>query len=188
LNYKERIISWYNKTKEFEGDYFIQYYIEYLAFLCYIKILKFKYVQTDRKAIQKLKQNSEIKESYLERINNNKELKKDWNKIIERLDKEPLNNVFGYNEEIIKIKWWDCSDNNNPKIKDYEDDIVKDGKIHNLKDWINMVEFWYSIRCNLFHGVKDLQKERDEFLVKYGYKTLNELLKIFLDQINIKVK
>ena len=69
MNYKNRIISWHIKTKEFVGDYFLQYSIEYLAFLCYIKMLKFENVQHDRAAILRLKQNSEIKEKYLEKIN-----------------------------------------------------------------------------------------------------------------------
>ena len=47
-----------------------------------------------------------------------------------------------------------------------------------------MVELWYSTRCNLFHGTKSLEKARDKFLVKYGYKTLKELLEIFFNQIN----
>lgn len=41
-----------------------------------------------------------------------------------------------------------------------------------------MVEFWYSVRCNLFHGAKYLEKARDKFLVECGYKTLKELLKV----------
>ena len=46
------------------------------------------------------------------------------------------------------------------------------GVIHDLKDWENMVEFWYSIRNNLFHGAKNPQDERDQFLIENGYKTL----------------
>ena len=54
------------------------------------------------------------------------------------------------------------------------------GVIHSLKDWENIVEFWHSIRNNLFHGAKDPEKERDQFAVKYGYKTLKELIEMLL--------
>ena len=47
-------------------------------------------------------------------------------------------------------------------------------------DWENMVEFWYTIRNNLFHGSKKLDIERDEFLVEYGYKTLSSLMNCVL--------
>ena len=46
-----------------------------------------------------------------------------------------------------------------------------------------MVEFWYSVRCNLFHGAKYLEKARDKLLVECGYKTLKELLEIFINQL-----
>ena len=43
-----------------------------------------------------------------------------------------------------------------------------------------MVEFWYSIRNNLFHGTKDPEVERDRKLVEFGYKTLSSLMEIFV--------
>ncbi|HEX2792143.1 MAG TPA: hypothetical protein VHO23_00250, partial [Candidatus Paceibacterota bacterium] len=54
------------------------------------------------------------------------------------------------------------------------------GKIRNLEDWENMVEFWHSIRNNLFHGSKNPQDERDQLLIGNGYKTLNPLVELFL--------
>jgi len=48
----------------------------------------------------------------------------------------------------------------------------------------NMVEFWHSIRNNLFHGAKNPENERDQFAVKYGYRTLNELMEIMLNEEN----
>jgi hypothetical protein len=44
--------------------------------------------------------------------------------------------------------------------------------VRSLSDWGNMVEFWYSVRNNLFHGTKDPNIKRDCFLVEHAYRTL----------------
>ena len=49
-----------------------------------------------------------------------------------------------------------------------------------IDDWENMIEFWYIVRNNLFHGAKNIVEERDQFLVQYGYLTLRELMEILL--------
>ena len=55
------------------------------------------------------------------------------------------------------------------------------GKIRDLNDWENMVEFWHSIRNNLFHGSKNPQDDRDQLLIENGYKTLSPLVGILLE-------
>ena len=82
---------------------------------------------------------------------------------------------------IEEIKWWNCSYDNLEQMTDDEKNKLK-GVIHSLNDWENMVEFWYSIRNNLFHGSKNPENERDQFLAKYGFKTLKELMEIFINE------
>jgi hypothetical protein len=43
-----------------------------------------------------------------------------------------------------------------------------------------MIEFWRTVRDNLFHGSKDPESERDQLIVEHGYKTLRPLVEIFL--------
>lgn len=56
-----------------------------------------------------------------------------------------------------------------------EDERPK-GRVLSLDDWPNMVEFWYSVRNNLFHGGKEPNIERDVFLVEHAHFTLRQLM------------
>ena len=66
---------------------------------------------------------------------------------------------------IEEIRWWNCS-NNQLSSKTSNDEEKISGVIHGLDDWKNMVEFWYSIRNNLFHGGKNPQDNRDLLFVE----------------------
>jgi len=80
--------------------------------------------------------------------------------------------------QLKSIWYWSCSCKN---IEDRESHVCEEqGKIRNLEDWENMVEFWHSIRNNLFHGSKEPEDERDQLLVENGYKTLKALVEIFI--------
>ena len=57
------------------------------------------------------------------------------------------------------------------------DRTPKDGVLRSTDDWENIVEFWYGVRNNLFHGGKNPSIGRDIFLVKHAYETL----KTFMD-------
>lgn len=46
-----------------------------------------------------------------------------------------------------------------------------------------MVEFWYTVRNNLFHGGKNPQFQRDKLLVENSYKTLSPFVDILIEQI-----
>lgn len=166
-NYELRIRSWHLKAIN-EEDYFIKYIIEYLAFVVFIKLIPPRNENYDRNAIEALKRDQEVKTKYLQLIRDNKKLKGNWNKIKNELDIKPLKNIRGTYERYGKLKYWNSHGNGSNK-----------GKIVNLEDWDNMVEFWYIIRNNLFHGSKKLNVIRDEFLAKYGYKTLN----VFMDWV-----
>ena len=62
--------------------------------------------------------------------------------------------------------------------------------IKNDKDWNNIIEAVYTIRNNLFHGHKQYSRDRDEQLVKAGYKILyifnKWLIENLKEEYNIK--
>ena len=177
MDYKDLIKNWHNKASD--EDYFSKFVFEYLAFIAHLKTQLFRSNDTDRKAIQKLKQRLSIKNEYLKRIQAKSSLQRDWEKIKDELDRWSLGNLSRNLTNVEEFKWWNCSHNRIEEQTEEEKRKLK-GKIHSLEDWENMVEFWYSIRNNLFHGVKDPERDRDQFAVKYGYKTLKELMEMLL--------
>ncbi len=46
-----------------------------------------------------------------------------------------------------------------------------------------MVEFWYAVRNNLFHGGKNPTIKRDCFLVEHAYRTLAVFMKNEIDSM-----
>jgi hypothetical protein len=180
-NYKSLIKNWHKRAKQ-SKDYFSKYVFEYLAFIAYLKTQKFSSNLKDREAIQHLKGDTETKSKYIQKINEINELEQDWQKVKDKLDDETrLGNSSMNLLEVEEIKWWNCSHDNLNQKTNIEEQKPK-GIINSLEDWENMVEFWYSIRNNLFHGAKDPENEGDQFAVKYGYKTLMELMEIFLNK------
>ncbi|WP_100182695.1 hypothetical protein [Candidatus Nitrosotenuis aquarius] len=176
MNYEQLIIKWHNKAQN-ENDDFSRFVFEYLSFIAQVKTKFFPSTEMDRNAIQKLKQYQTLKTTYLQDIQQNSDLRNSWKRIQEELTEKPLTNETGESSE---IKWWNCKydqlDNQTEK-----DTRKQKGIIHSLDDWENMVEFWYSVRNNLFHAYKDPEDDRDQFLVKYGYLTLSKLMSIILN-------
>lgn len=179
MNYKELIKNWH--TKASEEDYFSKFVFEYLSFIAYLKTQRYSSNDTDRKAIQKLKRDQTIRRKYLEKIDSNRDLKKDWQHIKQKLDRIQLGNASRNLNNVEEIKYWNCSHDQLNQMTLAEQQKLK-GVIHSLEDWENMVEFWHSIRNNLFHGAKNPENERDQFAVKYGYRTLKELMEIFINE------
>ena len=142
--YKKLIRNWHEKATT--EDYFSKFVFEYLAFSAIIR----KYVNAtskgDRDAIELLKSDEDIKQSYLLKINP----EEDRTKLIEYLKENPVVNG---------------------KKKVY---------IRDNKDWLNMIELIYSVRNNMFHGCKDPEDKRDQFLVEHAYKLLRPLVEILL--------
>ncbi len=180
MNYKDLITNWHKKAKR-QRDYFSKFVFEYLAFIAYLKTQKYSSRDRDRQSIQKLKRESELKTKYIKRIKDMNKLKKNWVRIKEEFDYIPLGNASRNLNEVEEIEWWNCSHDNLKQKTDEEKRKLK-GVIHSLDDWENMVEFWYSIRNNLFHGAKNPENERDQFAVKYGYLTLKELMELLLNE------
>ena len=58
------------------------------------------------------------------------------------------------------------------------------GRFYGDDDWANLIEFWVTIRNNLFHGAKNPEIERDQLVVEHGYKTLKVLMDILLSEPN----
>ncbi len=176
MDYSYLIKNWHNKASN--EDYFSKFTFEFLAFIAHLRCCLYLDVSTDkdRKAIQKLKLDLEIKRKYLDRINNKSSLKQDWEEIRRELNREPLKNI---SSSRTKKQWWNCSQTEVNQQTEKEK-LKTEGNIHSLDDWENMVEFWYIIRNNLFHGPKDPERKRDQFMAEYGYKTLKELIEILL--------
>lgn len=179
MDYKDLIKNWHSKASE--EDYFSKFIFEYLAFIAYLKTQKYYDCKSDREAIQKLKQDLDIRQKYLEHINNKQGLKNDWQHIEEELNRAHLGNASRDLFSVETAKWWNCSHDKLTQ-KTEEEKRKASGVIHSLQDWENMVEFWYIVRNNLFHGAKNPENEGDQFAVKYGYKTLKELMEILLNK------
>lgn len=159
------IKNWHEKAKE---DYFSRYIFEYLAFEAFLK--KYKYSEDEihhksgnikeRSYIQNIKNDVDYSSRWNELLTN----KKDFKKVVQELT------VFLQNEPLVSdVNWWSCTSfdygqcpTNNPK-----------GIIVNETDFVNVVEFWYQVRNNLFHAGKNPDNKRDEKLVAYAYGTLS---------------
>lgn len=162
-----------------KNDYFCKFFREYLAFLTQMGS-RFKGVSKERELVQRFKSETGIeaehlKKKYMDAISNDKKLEEAWEKVISELNRQQLKNDTGGKG------WWNISE-----VNPGRDIPVKrtEGIVHGIEDWINMVEFWYIIRNNLFHGKKDPDDSRDRLLVKNAFKTLNPLVKILMDSNN----
>lgn len=91
---------------------------------------------------------------------------------MEELKRNPLKNVTWS-----KDKWWDCDAD---QLLKYISISPNDGKLRSIDDFINIIEFIYRVRNNLFHGKKGLNFKRDLRIVEYGFKILNPLMEILI--------
>ena len=170
-SYCPLIRAWHEKAAE--GDTFSRFVFQYLAFIAYVKNILYFYVSSERLAIQQLKREERIRDGYLDRVSQDKYLQKCWAEIIEELNREPLHNS-SYDPDAPEIdKWWNSEDDQ----PSHEDDQPS-GIIHSLDDWANMVEYWCSVRNNLFHGGESPENRRNAFLVEHAFITLRALVEI----------
>ena len=148
-------------------------FFQYLAFIAYVKNILYFDFSSDRLAIQRLKRDERIRGGYLDRVSQDEYLQKCWAEIIEELNRKPLHNS-PYDLDAPEIdKWWN-SEGDQP----CHEDNLSSGIIHSLDDWANMVEYWGSVRNNLFHGGKSPENGRDAFLVEHAFITLRALVEI----------
>lgn len=177
--YNQLIRNWHSKASD--EDYFSKFVFEYLAFIAFLRQNEFPFESKDRDAIQKLKQNTDRKQQYLDLLSRDQGLRRTWTKLIEELRETPLWNTSRHRDEPEEIKWWNCSEPNLNAHAPQQTTNPK-GTIADLNDWGNMVEFWHSIRNNLFHGTKDPQQQRNKLLLECAYRTLRPLVGLFLSE------
>lgn len=168
-NYYTLIEAWHEKAAE--GDTFSRFVFQYLAFIAHIKNNLFYDTPSDRLAIQRLKRSDGIGDDYVKRVIDDEDLRQCWDEVITELAKKPLHNSSTDPDYPEIDKWWNSSgDHPNP------DSELPEGKVHSFRDWPNMVEYWYSVRNNLFHGGKNPNAGRDPFLVEHAFVTLRALV------------
>ncbi|TAN36369.1 hypothetical protein EPN27_01845 [Patescibacteria group bacterium] len=165
------IKNWHEKAKE---DYFSRYIFEYLAFEAFLK--KYKYNEgeiwsasgntKERSYIQKIKNEGDYADKWRALILKSNAHKKMARELALLLQREPL---------LSDVNWWGCSEFN------YNDcpSGGNKGAMLDENDFINMVEFWYQVRNNLFHAGKNPDNKRDETLVMYAYATLS----VFMEEV-----
>jgi hypothetical protein len=107
-----------------------------------------------------------------------------------KLKKRPLLNSSRDIDNPEFDNWWNITEFEKEKIKIQikKNKEKKKGIVRSLKDWGNMVEFWYAIRNNLFHAGKDPSVLRDQFLVEHAFKTLNVFMEWQLKGIGDDLK
>lgn len=172
-NYFPLIRAWHDKAAE--GDTFARFVFQYLSFIAHVKNNLFYDTPKDRKAIQKLKQDQRIKNNYLKLVNKDSDLIQAWIEVIDELKNKPLHNS-SLDPDYPEIdQWWNSSE-----LRPNSEDDQPKGRVLSLNDWNNMVEFWYSVRNNLFHGGKNPNIKRDAFLVEHAFLTLRYLMDIEL--------
>ena len=176
-DYKELILGWHQKATN-EGDYFSRFVFEYLAFIAHLKNNLYFEQTSDRNVIQSLKRDRIRQAWYTRRTKSDKQLLRAVQNLLKELKEHPLHNSSFdlVNPEI--DKWWN-SIGPHPST----DETIPKGLIRSEDDRENLVEFWYSVRNNLFHGGKNPNVRRDCFLVEHAYKTLKVFMEVELNLV-----
>jgi hypothetical protein len=158
------INNWHEKAKE---DYFSRYVFEYMAFEAFLK--KYKYSEDD---IYNLTSNKKER-SYIQALKNDVSYVTQWSELVtsdQRLQETATDLIAFLNNEPLATdsNWWGCTayEHNQCPQQGIRGVIVADN------DFVNVVEFWYQVRNNLFHAGKDPDSKRDEQLVALAYNTL----------------
>ena len=157
MTYKDLINQWFYRAIA-ESDPFTRYIFIYLSFIAF---LSQEGTQTsDRGRINRVKEVIEAKEYYLRLVRNKGNLRDILSNLVEELKRQPIRNSTRNNDT-----HWSGAD----------------GVLDGTEDWENLVEFWYRVRNNLFHGHKAPEFERDIRLVNYAYLTLQPFMRNFID-------
>lgn len=53
------------------------------------------------------------------------------------------------------------------------------GIVESVNDWHGLLEYWYQVRCDLVHGLIDMDSTEDAKIIKCAYQSLN----IFMSEI-----
>ena len=190
MNYINHIKNWHDKASD--EDYFSKFTFEYLAFIAYLMTQKFPYANNERDAIQLLKQDTGTKEQFFAMKD---KFKNSYYKLQKEFDHTArLGSMNGFND-VSDVKWWNhicladsfCGNSGCGDLPSGQDSFVDEmkGRFYGNEDWANLIEFWVTIRNNLFHGGKNPEARRDQLVVEHGYKTLRVLMDIFLLEENL---
>lgn len=151
--YNELINEWFYRSEK-EKDYFTKFIFLFISFIAFLS-RRYEMIEHDCRKKNDLKLRNDVKNYYIDQINKDHSLKKSITDLVVYLDKEPIRNITRNSDP------WD-------------------GKLTNIYDWENLVEYWFMVRNNLFHGHKCFGFERDKKLVEFAYKTLHPLMKNFV--------
>lgn len=156
MTYADLINQWFIYSTRGK-NIFTKYIFLYISFCAF---LSQPAPENDRNLIERVKNASDAKEYYINLINNDPRLRRTLLELIGILTNQPILN-------------------STPSRRNYWNG--QNGVISGIEDWSNLVEFWYRVRNNLFHGHKSPDLERDQKLVTFAYKTLRPFMKNFID-------
>ena len=154
-DYYDLIMQWYRRALD-EEEIFTKFIFLYIAFNAFMTQTRAE--MRERQKIEFLKGDQDAKEFYLNLLHNDHQLKETMKELLVELDRESITNSTDGG-----IYW-----------------IGENGKLNSEEDWENLVEFWYRVRNNLFHGHKVPDFPRDKRLVTYAYLTLFPLMQNFV--------
>lgn len=157
MTYKDLINQWFYRAVV-EGDPFTRYIFLYISFIAFLS--QDDSYTSDRGRINRVKEDDEAKDYYLRLVRGSNDLREALTGLIEELRGQPIRNSTRDND----INWRGTG-----------------GVLDGIEDWENLVEFWYRVRNNLFHGHKAPEFERDRRLVDYAYLTLQPFMRNFIN-------
>jgi hypothetical protein len=157
-SYNDLIKQWFKRSK-YESDIFTKFIFLYISFTAFLT--RRNPERSDRWIIENLKEDEGARSLYLTLIRYNPELRATIQRLISELKEQPIENDT---LSTTRRSYWSGTD----------------GVIRDETDWENLVEYWYRVRNNLFHGRKRPKFDRDIVLVKYAYLTLAPLMENFI--------
>lgn len=158
MEYNDLIRQWFSRAED-EKDYFTKFIFLYISFTAFVT----NYYTggrklDDRDIIQEVKNDITVRDLYLRLLRENTALAETLRAAIQELLREPIQDTTRSSNN----KTWD-------------------GQIRDEMDWRNIIEFWYRVRNNLFHGHKAPEFGRDQLLVKFVFDLMYPLMKHFID-------
>jgi hypothetical protein len=156
MSYNDLIKQWFERSKT-ENDIFTKFIFLYISFTAFLTQRHPR--MNDREIINSLKHANDARSLYILLLQNNLELRATLQSLISELRRQPIENDTRRHD----TNWRD-----------------PDGVIQDETDWENLVEYWYRVRNNLFHGRKAPEFRRDRVLVEFAYRTLAPLMEKFI--------
>ncbi len=154
--YPDLIKQWFERSNS-EKDVFTKFIFLYISFTAFLT--QAHPGMADREIINSLKEANDARSFYMSLIRNDPMLRATIQKLVSELRNQPIENDTRINDR----NWTGI-----------------DGVIRDETDWENLVEYWYRVRNNLFHGRKAPEFIRDRNLVEFAYRTLAPLMANFI--------